>query len=88
MSHHKLFANIPSLPLVLLIVFSQSSPTVRFVTTGEDRNKGLDTRIGKANAILRELYCSAVTKRELSKNAQLSVFKSVFVSILTSGHES
>jgi len=57
-------------------------------TSDKSRNKGLDTRIGKANAILRELYCSAVTKRELSKNAQLSVFKSVFVSILTSGHES
>ena len=39
MSHQELFANIPSLPFVLLIAFSQSSPTVRFVTTGEDRNK-------------------------------------------------
>ena len=28
-----------------------------------------------ANAILRELYCSAVTKCALSKNARLSVFK-------------
>jgi len=29
------------------------------------RNKGIDTRIGRANAVLRELYFSVVTKREL-----------------------
>jgi len=40
-------------------------------------NQEIDTRIGKANAILRELYCSVVMKRELSKTAKLSVFKSV-----------
>jgi len=57
-------------------------------TSDVSRNKGIDTRIGKANAVVRELYCSMVTKRELSKNAKLSVFKSVFVPILTSGHES
>ena len=60
---------------------------VMFTSDGS-RNKGIDTRIGKANAVVRELYCSMVTKRELSKNAKLSVFKSVFVPILTSGHES
>jgi len=47
------------------------------------RNKWNDTRIGKANAVLRELYCSVFAKREISKNAKLSVFKSVFVPILT-----
>jgi len=46
------------------------------------------TRIGKANAVLRELDCSVVTKRELSNTVKLSVFKSVFVQILTYGHES
>ena len=60
---------------------------VMFTSDGS-RNKGIDTRIGKANAVVRELYCFMVTKRELSKNAKLSVFKSVFVPILTSGHES
>jgi len=54
----------------------------------ESRNKEFDTRIGKANVVLRELYCSVVKKRELSKNAKLSVFKSVFVPILTCGQES
>jgi len=42
----------------------------------------------KANADLRERYCSVVTKRWLSKNTKLSVFKSVFVPILTCGHGS
>jgi len=53
-------------------------------TSDESRNKGIDTRIGKANAVLRELYCFVVAKREISKKAKLSVFKSVFVPILTS----
>jgi len=57
-------------------------------TSDESRNKGIDTLIGKANAVLRELHCSVVTKRKFSKNAKLSVFKSVFVPNLTCGHES
>ena len=57
-------------------------------TSDESRNKEIDTRIGKANAVLRELYRSVVAKRELSNTAKLSVLKSVFVSILTCGHES
>ena len=52
------------------------------------RNKEIDTRIGEANAVLRELYRSVVTKRELSNTAKLSGFNSVFVPILTNGHES
>ena len=37
---------------------------------------------------MRSLHHSVVIKRELSRKAKLSVFKSVFVSILTYGHES
>jgi len=48
-------------------------------TSDESGNKWIDTRIGKANSVLRESYCSVTTKRELSKNAKLSVFKWVFV---------
>jgi len=48
----------------------------------------IETRIGKSNAVLRELYRSVSTKRELSNIAKLSVFKSVFVLILTYGHVS
>jgi len=47
----------------------------------------IDTRIGEANAVLHELYRSVVTKRELSNTTKLSVFKSVFVPILTYGHQ-
>jgi len=35
-----------------------------------------------------ELYRSVTTNRELSNTAKLSVFKSIFVPILTYGHES
>jgi len=38
-------------------------------------------------SVLCELYCSAVTKQDLSNTAKLSVFKSVFVSILTYCYE-
>jgi len=48
----------------------------------------IDTRIGKANVVLRELYCSVLTEPELSNTPKLSVFKSIFVPILTYGHES
>jgi len=34
----------------------------------------IDTRIGKANAVLRELDRSVVTKWELSNAAKLSIF--------------
>ena len=40
-------------------------------TSDESRNKEIDTRIGKANSVLREPYCSVATKRELSKNTKL-----------------
>ena len=48
----------------------------------------LDTWIGKASAVMRALHYSVVIKRELSKKAKLSIFKAVFVPILTYGHES
>ena len=37
---------------------------------------------------MRALHYSVVMKRELSKKAKLSIFKAVFVPILTHGHES
>jgi len=61
-------------------------PGVVFASDGRRKSK-IDTRIGKANAVLRELYGSVVRKRELSNTAKLSVFKLVFVSILTYDHE-
>ena len=47
----------------------------------------IDIRIGNDNAVLRQLYRSLDTKRELSSTLKLSVFKSIFVLILTCGHE-
>ena len=41
-----------------------------------------------ASAVMRALHYSVVMKRELSKKAKLSIFKAVFVPILTYGHES
>jgi len=34
-------------------------------TSDGSRNKDIDTRIGKANAVLCELYCSVVTEQEI-----------------------
>ena len=50
---------------------------VAFTSDGR-QNEELDTRIGKASAVMRAL----------SKKAKLSIFKAVFVPILTYGHES
>ena len=60
---------------------------VAFTSDGR-QDEELDTRIGKASAVVRALHYSVVMKRELSKKAKLSIFKAVFVSILTYGHES
>ena len=37
---------------------------------------------------MRALHYSVIMKRELSKTAKLSIFKTVFVPILTYGHKS
>ena len=60
---------------------------VAFTSDGRQDEK-LDTRTGKASAVMRALHCSDVMKRELSKKAKLSIFEAVFVPILTYGHES
>ena len=60
---------------------------VAFTSDGR-QDEELDTGIGKASAVMRALHYSVVTKRELSKKAKLSIFKAVFVPILTYGYES
>ena len=60
---------------------------VAFTSDGR-QDEELDTRISKASAVMRALHYLVVMKRELSKKAKLSVFKAVFVPILTYGHES
>jgi len=64
----------------------ETSKNLRMVFTSDGR-RNIDTRIGKANAVVRELHCSVVTKWEISNIAKFSAFKSVFVPMLTCGHE-
>ena len=59
---------------------------VAFTSDGK-QDEELDTRIGKASAVMRALHYSVIMKRELPKKAKLSIFKAVFVPILTYGHE-
>ena len=49
---------------------------VTFSSYSRQINK-LDTRIGKASAVMRQPYRSVVLKRELCTKAKLSVFRSV-----------
>jgi len=58
------------------------------LTSDGRRNMEIDTRISKANAVLRELYRPLLTKQEFFDTTKLTVFKSVFVPILSYGHES
>ena len=58
---------------------------VAFTSDGR-QDKELNTQIGKASAVMRALHYSVVIKRELPKTAKLSIFKAVFVTILTYGH--
>ena len=57
---------------------------VAFTSDGR-QDEELDTRIGKASAVMRALHYLGVMKRELLKKAKLSIFKTVFVPILTYG---
>ena len=50
---------------------------VAFTNDGR-QDEELDTRIGKASAVMRVLHNSVAMKQELSKKAKLSVFKTVF----------
>ena len=54
----------------------------------ERHDKELDIQIGKASAVTWALHYLIVTKQELSKKAKLSIFKTVFVPILTDSHKS
>ena len=59
---------------------------VAFSSDVRQDNK-LDKCFEKASTVMRQLYQSVVLKRELYTKAKLSVFRSVFVPILTYGHE-
>ena len=55
---------------------------VAFTSDGR-QDEELDSRIGKASAVMRALHYSVVLKRQLSKKAKVSIFKRFFVPILT-----
>ncbi|KAF7650109.1 hypothetical protein LDENG_00131220, partial [Lucifuga dentata] len=47
----------------------------------------IDRWIGAASKVLRMLYWTIMVKRELSQKARLSIYQSIYVPILTYGHE-
>ena len=56
--------------------------------TSEGRmEREIDRRIGAAAAVMQSLYRTVVVKRELSRSAKLSIYRSIFVPTLTYGHE-
>nr|XP_054589577.1 uncharacterized protein LOC129153652 isoform X2 [Nothobranchius furzeri] len=59
---------------------------VLFTSEGR-RDREIDRRNGSASAVMRTLNQSVVVKRELSRKARLSIYRSIYVPILTYGHE-
>uniref|UniRef100_A0A8C6KM13 Reverse transcriptase domain-containing protein n=1 Tax=Nothobranchius furzeri TaxID=105023 RepID=A0A8C6KM13_NOTFU len=59
---------------------------VLFTSEGR-RDQEINRRIGSSSAVMRTLSRSVVVKRELSQKARLSIYRSIYVPILTYGHE-
>ena len=59
---------------------------VSFTSDGR-QNSELDIRIEKASAVMRQLHRSVLLKRQLCTKAKRSIFRSIYVPILTYGHE-
>ncbi|TWW78306.1 hypothetical protein D4764_11G0004270 [Takifugu flavidus] len=59
---------------------------VLFTSKGR-MEREIDRRIGAASAVMQTLHQSVVVKRELSRKAKLSIYRSIFVPTLTYGHE-
>ncbi|KAK3561961.1 hypothetical protein QTP86_019076, partial [Hemibagrus guttatus] len=56
--------------------------------TSEGRmGREIDRRIGAAAAVMRSMYRSVVVKKELSREAKLSIYQTIYVPTLTYGHE-
>ncbi|TWW62408.1 hypothetical protein D4764_04G0010550 [Takifugu flavidus] len=61
---------------------------LRILFTSEGRmEREIDRRIGAASAVMRALNRSVVVKKELSQKAKLSIYRSIYVPILTYGHQ-
>nr|XP_054588623.1 uncharacterized protein LOC129153273 isoform X1 [Nothobranchius furzeri] len=59
---------------------------VLFTSDGR-RDREIDRWIGSASAVMRTLNQSVVVKGELIQKARLSIYRSIYVPILTYGHE-
>ena len=59
----------------------------KFTSDGK-QDEEIDIRTSKANEVMQALRCSVVMKRELFKKVKLTIFRSIFVPILSYGHES
>ncbi|XP_048009164.1 uncharacterized protein LOC125243494 [Megalobrama amblycephala] len=53
----------------------------------ERTEREIDRRIGGASAVMRSMYLSVVVKKELSREAKLSIYWSIYIPTLTYGHE-
>ena len=49
-------------------------------------DREIDKWIGAVSAVMRTLKQSVVVKREVSQNAKLSIYRSIYVLTLTQGH--
>jgi len=59
---------------------------VLFMSEGK-MEREMDRRIGAASTVMRAMYRSVVVKRELSRKAKLSIYRSIYFPTLTYGHE-
>ncbi|KAI3353120.1 hypothetical protein L3Q82_019252 [Scortum barcoo] len=59
---------------------------VLFTSEGK-MEREIDRRIGAASAVMRSVYRTVVVKKELSRKAKLSIYRSIYVPHLTYGHE-
>ncbi len=47
----------------------------------------IDRWIGEASAVMWSMYRSVMMKKELSYKVKLSIYRSIYIPTLTSGHE-
>ncbi|KAI3366038.1 hypothetical protein L3Q82_009865 [Scortum barcoo] len=59
---------------------------VLFTSEGK-MEREIDRRIGAASAVMRSVYRTVVLKKELSRKAKLSIYRSIYAPTITYGHE-
>ncbi|TWW77345.1 hypothetical protein D4764_12G0007350 [Takifugu flavidus] len=59
---------------------------ILFMSEGR-MEREIDGRIGAASAVMRALNRSIVVKKELSRKAKLSIYRSIYVPVFTYGHQ-